>query len=1336
MASGGLSVEMLPARHGDGLWVEWGDDGDRHRMIIDGGPQGSYEHLRTRLEALDEDDRHIDLLVVSHIDLDHIETPIELLRTPPPGVTFSDIWFNDWMHLPTPDAVPEAASDGKATGDGEYAESTRGAKQGEFLGALLKHRELPWNERFGKGPVVVPDRGPLPRVSLPGDLDLVLLSPDREKLADLRPVWEKVLAEADMTPGDRARAFQLLEERMGPVAETDRGGRKIFGRDGSEANGSSIAFIAEYRGERWLFAGDAHEDLLRKNLVRYRRSLRPKERKVALTGFKVPHHGSVQNISSQLLDLVEVERFLISTNGAYFKHPDEACVNLLIEKSKRPELVFNYRTEFTEPWASGDGFTSRYTDDPSDETTRTANVPAQPDGAPVPESVPDIEAPPAVRPPTELQVRVFHGSFDRADSTIIVGHYEATPLAGAEGAVDLRYDGRLTDRLVRDQYPGPIGSTPLFVRPPRMSHPAKGVLIIGLGEYGELTANNLVDAVQSSLVHHALNVADDHPSGEQPVALAISSVLVGATGDQALTVRAAVRSIVMGVVKANEAMLEGDAEPRCQYTTLDFWERRAPEAELALLALGRQKDEENDGDLVEFDPDALPEGVVVDPDLHKAKGQMIHSLPIEVDQHPWRRIRVSAPQSKPDEGEEESPFLELGFAVDGRLAGVGSRRHPVERKRLERLLSRSSDLTEPDDALYTTLYGLLLPNELKWDLQSAADIQLEVDVATADIPWEMLAARNSSQGTREALALRAPFTRRLNAPMVRTVRGEQPRALVIGNPPSGPNWPQLPGAYDEAVAVVTALENAGLGDLTTSLLYPPDRVGGDAEASTAEIEDSLFADDYRIVHIAAHGVFDPDDPSRSGAVIGPDAFITPALVSQLRPVPDLVFLNCCHLGTVGPDHDGANRAAGVFNKLGASLAVALIDAGVRAVVAAGWAVEDRAATAFATHFYRHMTRLGATFAEAVFAGRQAAFRTAPNSSTWGAYQCYGDSGFRLGVQRRTEVPSAPSTSRELLRRVEYLIARFESKGVASGSGPEYEQASQELAALTSAARERGWAEPSTEDGGQVAEHLARAHAEAGNYDRATDWYNKAVEHPRGTASLQALEQRANMKDRYAARLVKGEQVTRSVKDDARKLTEEAEADLLLLERLSSDPGRGTLLAGHHKRAATVLDGPQRSSALKKAADSYRDAYTRAINADPDTKPSDVDPFALVNYVQLETIRSRLGGSIKSRVTREELAVVKRESRRRLSDSSDDYWEALGRANSRLALALVDNSLPRSVRSIADRYDVAFERRSTARQRASTVEHLEDLAALHPVEAHAAALDELVDELKKRLGKGT
>ncbi|HEX2223302.1 MAG TPA: hypothetical protein VHN15_03755, partial [Thermoanaerobaculia bacterium] len=81
-----FTLEALPARHGDSLLLHYGDPQRPRLIVIDGGPRGVYrKSLKPRLEALRESRTPdgtlpIQLLMVSHIDDDHIQGVLELTR--------------------------------------------------------------------------------------------------------------------------------------------------------------------------------------------------------------------------------------------------------------------------------------------------------------------------------------------------------------------------------------------------------------------------------------------------------------------------------------------------------------------------------------------------------------------------------------------------------------------------------------------------------------------------------------------------------------------------------------------------------------------------------------------------------------------------------------------------------------------------------------------------------------------------------------------------------------------------------------------------------------------------------------------------------------------------------------------------------------------------------------------------------------------------------------------------------------------------------------------------------------------------------------------------------
>jgi Metallo-beta-lactamase superfamily len=229
-----FTLDALPARHGDALWITWGDDEPRH-LLVDGGPPSKV--TRTALEERLRG-RPVELAVVTHIDADHIAGVLALLERRSLPLQIGDVWFNGWEHLPT---------------------DLLGAKQAERLGAAIERRRLAWNGAFGGHAVAIPEDGPLPVKQLPGGLTLTVLSPSRTELAQLRPVWKAEVEKAGLTPGgaaqeERERAADLLGE--GPV-DPETLARAPFTDDTTEPNRSTIVLLAEFDGRSLLLTGDA-----------------------------------------------------------------------------------------------------------------------------------------------------------------------------------------------------------------------------------------------------------------------------------------------------------------------------------------------------------------------------------------------------------------------------------------------------------------------------------------------------------------------------------------------------------------------------------------------------------------------------------------------------------------------------------------------------------------------------------------------------------------------------------------------------------------------------------------------------------------------------------------------------------------------------------------------------------------------------------------------------------------------------------------------------------------------------------------------------------------------
>ena len=96
-----LRLNVLPSGHGDCLWIEYGTSAFPRRILIDGGATGTYKRaLQSRLERSGDE---LELLVVTHVDGDHITGILELIEKAHTGIKPKDLWFNGFRHLPNED---------------------------------------------------------------------------------------------------------------------------------------------------------------------------------------------------------------------------------------------------------------------------------------------------------------------------------------------------------------------------------------------------------------------------------------------------------------------------------------------------------------------------------------------------------------------------------------------------------------------------------------------------------------------------------------------------------------------------------------------------------------------------------------------------------------------------------------------------------------------------------------------------------------------------------------------------------------------------------------------------------------------------------------------------------------------------------------------------------------------------------------------------------------------------------------------------------------------------------------------------------------------------------
>ena len=927
----------------------------------------------------------------------------------------------------------------------------------------------------------------------------------------------------------------------------------------------------------------------------------------------------------------------------------------------------------------------------------------------------------------QLFVGIVHGSLEMATSPVVVGHYQGMPIDGAEGFLDQKIGGALSDRQITGVYPEAAGQAALVTshrqRPP-------GALVICLGEFGGLTPTILTRGVREAALLWALAEAPHEAPPQGPEEIGLTSVLVGTPGRYGIPVQLSLAAIVEGVIRANIELQDrgiGDRGRIGSLTIIEYYKQKAEDATAALREVERRL------------PADVRDAVALEIDqyLGAVEGGR-PGAPMSHDDGTWPRVLVSfeldegeEPKTCPepvegDAGPTEAPGPELAappeaidelrFTVLGSAARADEKGHEIETCDVERLVAAAGQNRDAHAQINNTLYELLLPNDVKLTLDTLENIHLVVDDHTANYPWEMLAGRDPT-GKLKPLALRAGFLRQLRSGDEAKVRSLPRRplglhALVIGDPPTG--YPRLPGARREAQDVADLLERSG-GYEVEPLIYGA--ADEPSEARWLELRSSLYKYEYRILHIAAHGLMTPGDRARSGVVVGQDRLLTPLAFRQMSVVPELVFLNACHLAQTGAG------APTNLARLAASVATQLMREGVKAVVAAGWAVDDDPAAEFAQVFYEAVLR-GENLGDAVKQARNAAHRLAPDSNTWGAYQCYGDPGFRLAV----EAPSAgygtdPVSESDLTDRLETEEVRAGVAATTSDLTWIAQKVRQRYVPLVEGpkADELRWTKAGT------LAQMGETFKQLGCYADAVHFLRLALEADDATLDVRDIEQLVNCEARLAATWhrepttqANGRELHTLQEGSPGRLLRTADDRMEALLGLGSTPERLAIKGSLYKKwAAVTRPGETRTDRLKTSRDAYKAAFGEGQGK----------TYHRYLWAQVSAL---LG---EPQIHRATISRLRKQAETRLSglahrDHEIDFWSRVELADLLLTEVLLgarggdgDEGASVSIDELIDRmtetYVSAFTHRSTAFNRATVIDHLDDICALD---------DELADTL--------
>ena len=339
-----FSLDVMRALKGDCLMVHYGTKQDPHLIMIDGGPSQVYgPHLRPRIMQIREtrgltgmDPLPVDLMMVSHVDDDHIQGILdltkEMITAEKTGelqpVQVLSFWHNSFENIidNTPDELTAAftsqfgaASMGGSppsdmTVQADHADEETIVSSLKVLASILQGAQLrsdinkldfPLNPEFDEKLILAEEN--TEALDMGDGLKFTVVGPmlpELKKLHKKHQDWLKALKKEGKTAEDALSAYI----------------------DDSVPNLSSIVVLAECGGKRMLLTGDARGDKVLKGLKMV--GLIEDGGKMHVDILKVPHHGSSANLDNDFFERITADHYVFSGDGEH-GNPERASLEML-----------------------------------------------------------------------------------------------------------------------------------------------------------------------------------------------------------------------------------------------------------------------------------------------------------------------------------------------------------------------------------------------------------------------------------------------------------------------------------------------------------------------------------------------------------------------------------------------------------------------------------------------------------------------------------------------------------------------------------------------------------------------------------------------------------------------------------------------------------------------------------------------------------------------------------------------------------------------------------------------------------------------------------------------
>lgn len=321
-----FEIDLLPVgsekKSGDCIAMRYGDlDNGKDKqtvIVVDGGYANTWKdilkpHLEKYYKCVYNGKMHVDLVILSHPDGDHVSGLVEMAKDP--EVEIGQVW----MHKPWEELTPKWFKDGRITKESlknRLGDAFEKAKELDDLSWTLSLKLL----NVGTYPIK-------------GGATMTILGPTKE-------FYKSCIANCEKTPNQSEKIENLPQSQgvKGIVRYESytKGFIKWYDKEEntSPINESSFVLLFQYEGTKVLLTGDAGKEGLTQ-AIEY-----AADNNIRLdncTIVKMPHHGSRKNINPKILDALKGSTYFFFSCASDDEghHPSMRLINLMIEKGMK-----------------------------------------------------------------------------------------------------------------------------------------------------------------------------------------------------------------------------------------------------------------------------------------------------------------------------------------------------------------------------------------------------------------------------------------------------------------------------------------------------------------------------------------------------------------------------------------------------------------------------------------------------------------------------------------------------------------------------------------------------------------------------------------------------------------------------------------------------------------------------------------------------------------------------------------------------------------------------------------------------------------------------------------